>query len=137
VISTDDYIQIQQVDSLYAHVLDRHLWDRLDEVWAEDGGYDGRASGREYAIGIPALRAYLSTSHQPLIHLFTNHAIERVEEDGRVARGRSRWLIVWEDNSIGAGDCDDIWKKTEKGWRLYRRTSHQMTRKAPPPAAGT
>jgi hypothetical protein len=131
VINSDDYIEIVQRDALFVHIMDRHEWDRLGEVWAEDGGYDGRATGRGLTLGLAALREYFSTSRQPLAHVHTNHDFAPLEEAGSVARGRFRWFIVWEDNGVSSGYGEDVWKKTPNGWRLHRRATRQLAQKTP------
>jgi len=126
-INSEDYNQILQVDAHFVHLMDRKAWDRLGEAWAEDGGYDGRASGRGLNVGLAAVREYLSTSRQPLVHIHTNYDFDGLEEGGTIARGRCRYLVVWPDHSVSTGYTEDVWKKTPQGWRIYRRVSTPIT----------
>ena len=126
-INSDDYSQILQVDAFFIHLMDRRDFDRLGEAWAEDSSYDGRANGRGLHEGLAAVRKYLSTSHQP-VHIHTNYDFDSLEENGTIARGRTRFFVVFEDNVMTTGFADDTWKKTPLGWRIYRRVSHVLAK---------
>jgi 3-phenylpropionate/cinnamic acid dioxygenase small subunit len=38
--TTDDIVEINQILSLWAHLVDNHAWDRFGEVFTEDAHFD-------------------------------------------------------------------------------------------------
>lgn len=115
----DDLAAINQVSSLYGHLIDDRAFDRMSEVYTEDGVYDNR---RAKSVGLPAIAEFLSTHSQPLTHHTTNTHVE-FEEDGNKARGVAKYLCLNPDGTMIAGDYEDHWVRTPTGWRLkYRRS---------------
>jgi hypothetical protein len=35
-------------------------------------------------------------------------------------------MVVWEDQSVSSGYSEDTWKKTHRGWRIYRRVTKSL-----------
>lgn len=128
----EDLAEIQQVAALYGHVIDRQLWDRMGEVYAPEGTYDGTATGSGVHEGVSAIVDYLSKSRQPVVHHVTNLYIEAFEDGGKRARGCSKWLVMRDDETIASGDYEDQWIKTGDGWRLLRRASSRRGGLPPP-----
>lgn len=127
---TDDLLDIHQVASLYAHLIDNQLWDRIGDVYAEDATYH---SPRGEGVGLAGIVAYLSGNPQPLTHHTTNvHVV--LSDDGNEARGVAKYLCVRPDLSVTAGDYEDHWVRTPAGWRLQHRRSTSRTDAAVPTA---
>src|SRR5581483_10569833 len=118
-------VEIQQVASLYGHVIDHRRWDRLDDVYAADGVYDRTAVGGRVHDGREEIRAYFASSPMPLVHHVTNLVVDRL--DGDVAHGRAKYLIVRADLAVGSGEYEDVWARGADGWRLRRRAARPLT----------
>jgi hypothetical protein len=118
-----DRVEILDVMALYGHIVDRRAWDRVHEIVTDDVVFDvsalGPAAGGEREGGREALVAYWSTAPHPPAHHFTNAYIY---EEGGIVRSMSKWLCADGTGGVFGGDYDDIWAKTDAGWRIRRRT---------------
>lgn len=117
---TDDLIEIHQVAALYGHVIDAKDWDRLDEIYAQDGTYHSQRGGA--ATGLDAIRAYLSGNDQPLTHMTCNVHVQ-LDDDSDAATGVAKFVVVQPDGDVLAGSYEDRWSRTATGWRLHHRRS--------------
>lgn len=126
-----DLAEINNVAALYGHIIDHKEWDRLGEVYAADGVYDGTATGSRRHEGLDAVVHYLSSTVQPLVHHSTNVYVE-IALDGLTATGRAKWFVIRPDMSMASGYYIDAWRKTPDGWRLSERASYRLAgEKAP------
>jgi len=132
-MNPEDLAQIHNCAALYGHVIDHHEWERLDEVYADDGVYDGTATGSTRHQGLDAVRTYLSTTPQPLVHHVTNIHVT-FADDGQRATGRSKWFVVRPNMSVASGYYQDVWTKKAGQWRLQERASFRLTPTPPPDA---
>jgi hypothetical protein len=119
VSSAEDLAAINQVANLYGHLIDSQAFERMHEVYTEGATYH---SPRAKSVGLPAIVEYLSTNPQPLTHNTTNVYVE-LSAEGTEARGVAKFLCVLRDGTVGAGDYEDHWVRTEAGWRLEHRRS--------------
>ena len=117
--------EIEQLASLYGHVVDHREWDRLDEVYAPDGVYDRTSVGGQVHAGLDAVRAYFVSASMPLAHHVTNLVVDRLE-DG-VAYSRAKYLVVHVDLAVSSGEYEDVWARRTDGWRLQRRVARPVT----------
>jgi ketosteroid isomerase-like protein len=117
---TDDLLEIHQVAALYGHVIDAKQWDRLGEIYAEDGTYHGQRGGA--ANGLAAIRGYLSENDQPLTHMISNVHVQ-LDEGADSAAGVAKFVVVRPDGEVLAGAYEDRWSRTPTGWRLQHRRS--------------
>lgn len=115
----EDLIEIHQVASLYAHLIDNRDFTRMGEVYSQDATYE---STRRTNVGLAAIVEYLSTYPQPLAHNTANVYVE-LDPDGAHARGVAKYVCVLRDGSVVAGDYEDRWVRTDAGWRLEHRRS--------------
>jgi hypothetical protein len=120
-VSVEDFEEIRNMLALYCHVIDNKEWDRLGQVYALGGSYCIR--GSEYQ-GVEAIAEYLAwdfgRADQPEMHTSSNHHIE-FGADGKRAAGRGKWLSMFPDTRMAAGDYTDAYVKSEVGWRIERR----------------
>lgn len=117
---TDDLVEINQVASLYAHLIDTRDFARMGEVYAADAVYQSADRGEHR--GLPAIVEYLSSHQHPFTHSTTNVYVE-FNEDGNAANGVAKFLVLLRDLSVAAGDYKDHWIRTSGGWRLVHRQS--------------
>jgi hypothetical protein len=120
-MTTDDTIEIHQLLALYGHVADGDL-DRLGEVFAEDGTFDGRATGGSVHRGIPAIKAFFQPEGHP--HPPSHHATNVYAwEEGGVMRALSKWFAIDPTSGgLRSGDYADTLVHTASGWRIQQRT---------------
>jgi hypothetical protein len=123
-VSAADLEEIRNVLALYCHVVDNQEWNRIGDVYAPDGSYGAR--GSEPHEGLEEIVKFLSTV-PPMVHTSSNHHID-LSADGKTATGRGKWLVVVPDSRVVAGDYDDLYVKTDAGWRIKGRTSSLRVR---------
>lgn len=104
----NDIVEINQMLALYGHAIDRGLWGRLDEVYAEDGEYHSATSGAH--VGRAAVVAYLKQAVMPMHH-GTNIFIE-FDERPHHATGMVKFLCVHANASVTTGDYADEYVRT-------------------------
>ena len=119
-LSTDDLVQIQQVTGLYVHVIDAKQWDRLDELYADDGVFDltGLVGAEMRFEGIDAIKGFLTSMPMPLAHISTNHTVFEVGDE---VHGRGKWFMPTEEGTVSGGVYRDRFTRTPDGWRLQER----------------
>jgi hypothetical protein len=95
-------------------------------VFVDDAVFDMRAATLGVYEGAEAIREYFATSQLPnmahQIHLATNH---RLALDGDKASGTVYHLVHGTAHSgatiFAGGYHDDIYLRTDEGWRLHTR----------------
>jgi 3-phenylpropionate/cinnamic acid dioxygenase small subunit len=119
-LDATDLLAIHDLLANYGHVVDDADWDRLSDVFSDDGVFDLDAIGEGRAQGIDELRACFARLNHPLAHHTTNVTIEPVD-DHRV-RVRGKYLVVSDEGKARTGEYHDEVVRTPAGWRLERRT---------------
>jgi 3-phenylpropionate/cinnamic acid dioxygenase small subunit len=119
-LDTRDLLAIHDLLARYGHVVDDADWERLSEVFSDDGVFDLEAIGRGRAQGMEELRACFARLDHPLAHHTTNVTIE--PDSPRRARVRCKYLVVSDDGRARSGEYHDDVVLTSVGWRLERRT---------------
>jgi 3-phenylpropionate/cinnamic acid dioxygenase small subunit len=115
-----EILAIHDLLARYGHVVDDADWQRLAEVFSEDGEIDLQALGRGTARGSEELRACFADLDHPLAHHTTNVTIEPDGEQR--ARIRCKYLVVSDDGRARTGEYHDDVVRTPAGWRIERRT---------------
>lgn len=122
--------------SLFARILDRKQWDRLDEVFAEDlsfdYGSDFGATGE--AAGIAALRENMTRFLDrcgPTQHLIGSILVD-VDGDDAVSRAYVQARHQRANDPSGpvfdtSGEYVDRWQRRPEGWRIVRRDARWAT----------
>ena len=103
--------------ALMQHVIDDRQWDRLEEVYTEDGTFQ-LSSGKTYQ-GLDTLREFMVAFEHPLVHYTTNQLIE-VDSSGASARVISKVLGITSDGEFLIGGYDDRLEKSDR-WRVSKR----------------
>lgn len=119
-LSAEDRIQIEEVISIYGHVVDDNAWDRAHLVFADDFVFDFSEFGRPNLHGVIELRAALQ-GRRVYSHHSTNIVIQ--ESPDGVVRVRSKFIGFPNEGPPISGDYRDEFVHTEAGWRLARRRS--------------
>ncbi|WP_392710417.1 nuclear transport factor 2 family protein [Rhizobium ruizarguesonis] len=70
--TTDDIVEINQILSLWAHLVDNHAWDRFGEVFTEDAHFDAGVFGFAPVTGIAAICHMASQDGHAKAHHTTN-----------------------------------------------------------------
>jgi ketosteroid isomerase-like protein len=121
-MSAEDLESIRNAVALYVHVVDRKDWARLGEVYTPDAVYDGTSYGGARHDGLPAILAHLAKPTQPPMHTSSDFHIE-LDEGGLTGRGRGKFVVIRADMSVIAGGYEDVYVKTDAGWRIQYRSS--------------
>ena len=114
-----DLLAIHALVAHYGHVVDDADWQRLSEVFCDDGEFDLEAIGRGCARGMEELRVCFAGLDHPLAHHTTNATIE--PEGTHRARVRCKYLVVSDDGRARTGEYHDDVVLTPEGWRIERR----------------
>lgn len=122
-LSSDDIIDITQVVHLYGHILDGRLWDRLPDVFTDDGVFDmsleqGTSMGGRRFNGIAELRAMFEVVDHALAHHVSN---VYVYEHGGHVRALCKFFMPDTKGRFHTGEYADRLVRTERGWRIKHR----------------
>lgn len=124
-VSTEDYVELQQLYAHYCHALDTGNPDAVARCWTKDGemtrGYGpGEANAERkptngYSMGF-AMAGGGSR------HMYTNLVITKTPEG---AKG-SVYLLLYTagttpDSFVELAICDDTLVKTSEGWKFSKR----------------
>jgi 3-phenylpropionate/cinnamic acid dioxygenase small subunit len=115
-----ELLAIYELLARYGHVVDDADWERLADVFTDDGVFDLDAIGEGSARGLDELRACFARLNHPLAHHTTNVTIEPLGEQR--ARARCKYLVVSDDGRTRTGEYHDDVIHTADGWRIERRT---------------
>jgi len=128
----EDKHAIEQVYIRYCDLIDQKAFDRLDEVFTLDCIGDYRSTNAKVQEGLAPLIAHVTRGMGPGSDCgATHHNVcnFRVTVDGDTAASKAHFYAVHEGINHCAGEhytCwgeyDDQWTRTEKGWRVSRRT---------------
>lgn len=133
-IDVADIIAIQQLLSLYGHLVDEKEWDRLDELFTDDLVFDATDFGSPVTRGITGpegiRHSWMTTDQHPLAHHATNVVVTR-DEDGTM-RVLSKGIGVGGKGRVGSVVYRDIVRKEAKGWRIAHRVATRRRVEAKP-----
>lgn len=121
-MNVDDHLQITDLVSRYIHLVDDAAWDRLHEVFAEDGVCDFQTFGLPRLTGVDAIRDYFTTFNHPMAHHAVNTIID-FDEGGASATVRSKMLLSMHSGAMWSGEYRDRVVRTDAGWRFAERTA--------------
>jgi hypothetical protein len=113
----------------FARLLDGKHHDRIEEVFADEVGFDYGIGGEQ--AGIEALRAlfrHFLDSCGPTQHLIGSILVE-LDGDSAVSHSYVQARHQKPGDTIGAvldtnGDYVDRWERKPQGWRIVRRDVH-------------
>ena len=125
---TEDKVEIIQVINLYGLALDAHAWDLMDEVFTEDVQADFGPAGAVWS-SLAKVKFAFKDFHETLdnhMHTMMGHVVH-VDGDTANAFTYGDWLLVRNaapggSDWIGRGWYDDELVRTDRGWRISRRT---------------
>jgi hypothetical protein len=114
-----DQDEIERLIKLYGYVIDDREWDRLGEIFAEDGSFV--VAGTDIAVeGFAAIDAFMRSYPHPLAHYSTNILID-VREGADTAHAEVKVWAPRADGTAFIGKYLDDLIRTPKGWRFRRR----------------
>ena len=131
-LTADDRLDLLHLQYFYGHVLDAFLWNRLDEIFADDGVFDPSDVGLPIMRGLDEIREKLipleegpSRDHVHN-HIGTNPTIIAEMPDGTVQM-RCKYIASGAGDYISFGEYFDECVKTERGWRIKHRKTRRIT----------
>jgi hypothetical protein len=114
-----DRDEIERIINLYGHILDEREWDRLGEVFAQDGSFVIE-SIQLNCRGLAEIDALMRSARHPLAHYSTNIIIDVIEG----ADHATALVKVWAPRASGSaviGSYRDDIVRTPAGWRFLTR----------------
>jgi 3-phenylpropionate/cinnamic acid dioxygenase small subunit len=125
-LTTDDYIQIEQLYANYAHALDKGEGERFAATFVDDGEFTGGRSGghgSETRSPIKGTEALVKMGSRSGTRHFTANLVITPTPEG--AKG-SCYLLLFNVRStpatiIETAIYDDALVKTAQGWKFKKR----------------
>ena len=117
--TTDDIAEINQILSLWAHLVDNHAWDRFGEVFTEDAYFNSSVFGFAPVTGIAAICHMASQDGHAKAHHTTNVYVQ--EGAGDEIATVSKGLGLLSNGAVASVTYTDRLRRTPKGWRLASR----------------
>ncbi|NKJ76550.1 nuclear transport factor 2 family protein [Rhizobium leguminosarum bv. viciae] len=117
--TTDDIVEINQILSLWAHLVDNHAWDRFGEVFTEDAHFDSSVFGFAPVTGIAAICHMASQDGHAKAHHTTNVYVQ--EGAGDEIAAVSKGLSLLSNGAAASVTYTDRLRRTPEGWRLASR----------------
>ncbi|PDS44952.1 hypothetical protein CO662_08590 [Rhizobium anhuiense] len=118
--TTDDIVEINQILSLWAHLVDNRAWDRFGEVFTEDAYFDSSVFGFAPVTGIAAICHMASQDGHAKAHHTTNLYVQ--EGAGDEITAVSKGLGLLSNGAVASVTYTDRLRRTPEGWRLASRT---------------
>jgi hypothetical protein len=123
-----DYIEIVQLLALYTHIVDSKAWDRLGEIFADDGSMTVESIHPTHRGDAELRVLYGEKMQHPMAHHSTSVVV--LESTAGTARVISKWIVIRGDGVSGAGVYSDELVRTAAGWRIQDRVATPYRRKA-------
>ncbi|MGR9162408.1 nuclear transport factor 2 family protein [Rhizobium leguminosarum] len=117
--TTDDIVEINQILSLWAHLVDNHAWDRFGEVFTEDAHFDSSVFGFAPVTGIAAICHMASQDGHARAHHTTNVYVQKGAGDELIAVSKGLGLL--SNGAVASVTYADRLRRTPEGWRLASR----------------
>jgi 3-phenylpropionate/cinnamic acid dioxygenase small subunit len=116
-----EYAEIAQLLARYCHIVDGKQWDRLLEIFADDGTMTVTGLYATHRGDAELRVLYGEVMNHPLAHHSTSVVV--LESAGATARAVSNWVTVRADGLTGTGVYADDLVRTEQGWRIAARVA--------------
>lgn len=120
-MNADSYTEIAQLLARYCHIVDEAAWERLGEIFTDDGSMTV-AGIHDAHRGLGELRVlYAEKMKHPLAH----HSTSVVLLDGDEVRASvvSKWITVRLDGGAGTGVYRDELVRIDGAWRILTRVA--------------
>lgn len=117
--SISDVVEVNQILSLWGHLVDKRAWDRFGEVFTEDACFDSSIFGFAPVTGIAAICHMASQEGHAKAHHSTNVYVQEGPNDE--IKAESKGLGLLSDGSVASVTYTDRLRRTPDGWRLASR----------------
>ena len=118
-ITAADIVELQQLTSLYCHLIDRGETESFDRIYTEDATWDLSAIGAGVIEGLPAIREFVKSAANPIAHHLD--CVYVAEVDGKVVV-RSKVMMYASLGNVRAGiELINVVTRTDNGWRVKHR----------------
>lgn len=117
--SIHDIVDINQLLSLWGHVIDGRAWDRFADVLTEDANYDCSIFGFPRISGIAAIQEMFKQEGHARAHHTTNVYVQ--DGPGEELCAESKGLGLLSDGKVASITFIDAFRRTPSGWRLSSR----------------
>jgi 3-phenylpropionate/cinnamic acid dioxygenase small subunit len=132
-ITVEDRLELHELSGRYADIIDSREWERLSEIFTEDGVFELRAmdgamvdglSGLKWE-GLSAIVEYMAAGEHPAAHLMKNIYVDEVGSSVRLSSRGIFPFPVTEEGQMGSsvvtGSYWDRVVKSDQGWRIAHR----------------
>ncbi|MGE7964033.1 nuclear transport factor 2 family protein [Pseudomonas sp. NPDC089918] len=117
--SISDIVEVNQLLSLWSHLVDRRAWHRFDEVLTDDALYDCSIFGYTPVSGIDAIRGMFDQEGHARAHHTTNVYVQDGPGDELIAESKGLGLLA--NGAFASVTFLDKLRPTQAGWRLASR----------------
>ncbi|WP_223541915.1 nuclear transport factor 2 family protein [Pseudomonas sp. BF-RE-26] len=117
--SFSDIVEVNQLLSLWGHLVDRRAWHRFDEVLTDDALYDCSIFGYTPVSGIDAIRGMFNQEGHARAHHTTNVYVQDGPGDELIAESKGLGLLG--NGAVASVTFLDKLRLTPAGWRLASR----------------
>lgn len=117
--SISDIVEVNQLLSLWGHLVDRRAWGRFDEVLTDDAFYDCSIFGFAPVSGIDAIRGTFDQAGHARAHHTTNVYVQDGPGDELIAESKGLGLLA--NGAVASVTFLDKLRPTPAGWRLASR----------------
>ncbi|WP_223569750.1 nuclear transport factor 2 family protein [Pseudomonas sp. BF-R-26] len=117
--SISDIVEVNQLLSLWGHLVDRRAWHRFDEVLTDDALYDCSIFGYTPVSGIDAIRGMFDQEGHARAHHTTNVYVQDGPGDELIAESKGLGLLA--NGAVASVTFLDKLRPTLAGWRLASR----------------
>jgi len=119
-LSVDDRLELHELNSRYADLIDRREWDGLPAVIADGAIFDIRTPDRSRPLeGLEPIKDYMAhEARHPAAHHITNIYVDASDAEVRL---RTRLILIQHDGRAESGEYDDVVVRTDTGSRRCSR----------------
>jgi hypothetical protein len=113
-----DRLELHELPGRYGDAIDDRAWDRLDDIFTDDGVFDLTDLGAPRCEGLAAIKRFMDEEAvHPRTHLMTIY----VDETPTGAQLRFRIVALLGEGKVGTASYYDDVVKTPAGWRVTNR----------------
>lgn len=124
--AADDYRELVNLQGAYGYFVDKGLWDKAADLFAEDGTLE--IAGRGVYVGRERVRAYLNHlppyGHGTLYNHMQLQPVLHIDSEAGTAKGRWRTLMMvgWlgKEGRWGEATYENEYKREDGRWRIAR-----------------
>lgn len=124
--AAEDYRELVNLQGAYGYYVDKGLWDKAADLFAEDGTLE--IAGRGVFVGRERVRAYLHHlppyGHGTIYNHMQLQPVLHIDSEGGTAKGRWRTLMMvgflGREGRWGEATYENEYRREASRWRIAR-----------------